>query len=106
MVGTTGRKIVNDADIDAAMWTGMENEFMKGNPASSGEQCLDGQVPIVRQTRCPQISENLEKPPGLAAPLFWTLEETLGACSMVRDRVQTGGARPAFCGAVDDDGAL
>ena len=49
-------------------------------------QCLDGQVPVVRQTRCPQVAKNLEKRPGLAAPLTRTLEETLGACSMVRDR--------------------
>ena len=58
-----------------------------------------------RQTRCPQIAEYLEEPPGLAAPLTWTLEETLGAWSLVRDRVQTGGARSAFCGTVGDDGA-
>ena len=68
-------------------------------------QCLDGQVPIVRQTWCPQVAENLEKPPGLAAPLTWTLEETLGTCSVVPDRVQIGGARPALYGTVGDDGA-
>ena len=70
-------------------------------------QCLDGQVPVVRQTRCSQIAEDLEEPPGLAAPLTLSLAETLGACSMVRDRVQTGGARPAFYffGTVGDVGA-
>ena len=82
------------------------HERESGEPRRTVAQCLDGQVPIVQQTRCPQIAENLEKPPGLAAPLTWTLEETLGACSMVRGHVQTGGARPAFCGAVGDDGAL
>ena len=100
-------KVVTDAEIDAAMCSWMENEFTKGNQALRRKvaQCLDGQVHIVRQTRCPQIAKDLEKPPGLAAPLTWTLKETSGACSMVRDRVQTGGARPAFHGTVGDDGA-
>ena len=43
-----------------------------------------------RAAWCPQVAKNLEKPPGLAPPLTWTLEETLGACSVVRDRVQIG----------------
>ena len=34
------KNIVTDAEIDAAMPTWMENEFMKGNPASSGERLL------------------------------------------------------------------
>ena len=68
-------------------------------------QHLDGQVPIVRQAWCPQVAKNLEKPPGLAAPLIQTLDEILGACSVVRDRVQIGGAKPAFYGTVGDDGA-
>ena len=38
LVGTTTRKIVTDAENDAAMSTWTENEFMKGNPASSGER--------------------------------------------------------------------
>ena len=69
-------------------------------------QCLDGQVPIVRQAWCPQVATNLEKLPGLAAPLTRTLEETLGACTVVRDRAQIGGAKPTFYGTVGDDGAL
>ena len=73
---------------------------MNGNPASSGERLLSAWM-----DKYPWFSSrhDLKKPPGLAAPLTWTLEETLGACSVVRDRVQTGGARPAFCGTVGDD---
>ena len=40
LVGTTRRKIVTDAEIDAAMSTWMENEFMKRNLASSEERLL------------------------------------------------------------------
>ena len=39
LVGTTRRKIVTDAEIDAAMSTWME-KFMKGNLASSEERLL------------------------------------------------------------------
>ena len=40
LVGTTRRKIVTDAEIDAATSTRMENEFMKGYPTSSKERLL------------------------------------------------------------------
>ena len=65
--------------------------------------CSDRQAPIVRQAWCPRVAKNLEKPPGLAAPLTRTLDETLGACSVVRDRAQIGGAKPACYGTVGDD---
>ena len=41
----------------------------------------------------------------MAALLTQTLGETLGTCSVVRDRVQIGGAMPALDGTVGDDGA-
>ena len=77
-------------------WVEKVYERESGELRRTVAQCLDGQAPIVQKTRCPQIAENLEKHPGLAAALTWTLEETLGVCSMVMDRVQTGGARPTF----------
>ena len=91
-------KVVFDADIDAAMCTWVEKVYEResGELRRTVAQCLDGQAPIVQKTRCPEIAKDLEKHPGLAAPLTWTLEETLGVCSMVMDRVQTGGARPTF----------
>ena len=59
-------------------------------------QCLDGQVPIVRQTRCPQIAENLERPPGLAMGLlvktevpFLCTSRRAPACETVRPRAST-----------------
>ena len=74
------------------------HERTSGKLRRTVAQCLDGQVPNVRQAWCPQVAENLEKPPGLAVSLTRTLEETLGACSVVRNRVQIGGTKPAFCG--------
>ena len=51
------------------------HERKSGERRRTVAQCLDGQVPIVRQAWCPQVAENQEKPPGLATPLTWTLEE-------------------------------
>ena len=61
-------QVVTDAAVDAATSAWTEAEFVKGNPASGCSV-----VPRVRQARCPQAPEHLEKPPGLTAPFTWSL---------------------------------
>ena len=98
---------MTDAEIDAAMSTWIE-KFMKRNLANSEERLLSAwmdKYPSFGRHGTRELPENLEKPPELAAPNTRTLQETLGACSVVRDRVQIGGAKPAFCGTVGDAGA-
>ena len=94
---------------------GRRNVFLDGGGVCEREscelegavaQCLDGQFLRVRQARCPQAPEHLEKPRGLAAPFTWSLAEALGASGMVGDCVPSGGARPTFCGIVGDDRPL
>ena len=102
LVGTTGRK---SRDRRRNRRRKVRLDGKRVHERESGElrrtvaQCLDGQVPIVRQTWCPQIAENLEKPPGLAALLTWTLEETLRAvwsgipCKLVEQGQHSMGLR-------------
>ena len=46
-------KVVTDAEIDAAMYNWMENEFMKGNPASSGDGLLSAWM-----DKCPSFGRH------------------------------------------------
>ena len=86
-LGEPTRKTGTDAEIDAAVNTWMEAEFLRGNPASLGERLLSA---------CPQAPEHLEEPPGLVAPFTLSLAETLGASGVVGDCVPSDGARPAY----------
>ena len=83
------RGVETVAEIDAAMSTWMKSEFKKGSRESSGERLVSAWVnkPFTRKTRFPRGAVHLGKPPGLAAPRTWTLEEALATNSMFWNRV-------------------
>ena len=73
-------KVVTDAEIDAAMYTWMENELMQGNPASSGERLLSAwmdKYPSFGRHGARKLPKTWRSLQGWQR-LTWTLDETLG----------------------------
>ena len=98
-------KVVTHAEIDAAMCTRMENEFMKGIGRAQEKRLLSAWM---------DKHASFGRHGARTLPKTWRSLQGWHRLSLgrsrkpwvLRDRVQTGGARPTFYGTVGDDGAL